>query len=133
MRLLFVARTCAYFRNYDLALRELAARGHEIHLAVEKGDVFGGREAVATLTRECPSITFGELPDRRGEAWADVARRLRLGLDYLRYLDPFYDEAPLRRNRARERTPRILVRLAEAWPVAGRSWRGRGPVTRHRG
>jgi hypothetical protein len=129
MRLLFVARTCAYFRNYDLALRELAARGHEVHLAVEKGESFGGREAVAALVRECPGITCGELPDRRDDPWAEMARRLRLGLDYLRYLDPFYDEAPLRRNRARERTPRGLVRLAEF----GRSawWRGQVRRTVH--
>ncbi|MGE3401314.1 MAG: hypothetical protein AB7K63_01925 [Vicinamibacterales bacterium] len=123
MNILFVARTCAYFRNYDLALRELAARGHSVHLAVAKGDSFGGREAVETLVRECPGITFGELPDRGGEPWADFARRLRLGLDYLRYLEPFYDDAPLRRNRARERTPRLLVALAELG--RGRRWQQR--------
>ena len=121
MRILFIARHFSYFRNYDFALRELAARGHHIHLAVEKHEALGGRQAVEALARECPSITFGEVPDRTDDRSANLARRLRFGLDYLRYLEPFYDEAPLRRVRARDRTPNALVRLAE-WRHGAR-WR----------
>ena len=123
MKILFIARHFTYFRNYDSALRELAARGHTIHLAVEKQDAIGGRQAVEALARECPRITFGEAPDRRDDHWSDLARRLRFGLDYLRYLEPFYDDAPLRRVRARERTPLALGRLADPPLVRGRAWR----------
>ena len=123
MRILFIARHFTYFRNYDSALRELAARGHTIHLAIEKQDAIGGRQAVETLARECPQITFGEVPDRRDDQWSDLARRLRFGLDYLRYLEPFYDDAPLRRVRARERTPLALGRLADPPLVRGPAWR----------
>lgn len=122
MRLLFVARHFTYFRNYDSALRELARRGHEIHLAVEKEESFGGRAAVEALGRECPRITYGMVPERRADTWSGVARRLRLGLDYLRYLDPFYDTAPLRRIRARGRTPRVLIALANPPLVGGLRW-----------
>ncbi|MGE0444150.1 MAG: hypothetical protein AB7P99_02905 [Vicinamibacterales bacterium] len=123
MRILFVARHFTYFRNYDSALRELAARGHQIHLAVEQHEALGGRQAVEALARECPQITIGEVPDRRADAHANLARRLRLALDYLRYLEPFYDDAPLRRVRARDRAPYGLGRLAAPPLVGGAAWR----------
>ncbi|MBI4263009.1 MAG: hypothetical protein HY657_01415 [Acidobacteria bacterium] len=123
MNVLFIARHFTYFRNYDAALRELAARGHRIHLAVEIDDKMGGIAAVRALTAASSAITSGKVPLRRADAWSGVARRLRLGLDYLRYLDPFYDSAPLRRVRARDRTPRLLAALADPPLVGGERWR----------
>jgi len=125
MRILFVARHFTYFRSYDAALRELAARGHQIHLAVERSESMGGEQAVHALAREYPSITYGTVPPRREDAASNLSRRLRLGLGYLRYLDPFYDDAPLLRVRARERTPRALIRLADPPLVGGARWRRR--------
>ena len=123
MRILFVARHFTYFRNYDLALRELARRGHTIHLAVEKREAQGGQQAVEALAREHAGITFGDVPDRPDQEWADLARRLRLGLHYVRYLDAAYDDASLLRLRARDRTPSAVIRLAGLPVVGGRLWR----------
>jgi hypothetical protein len=123
MRILFIARHHTYFRNYDSALRELASQGHHIHLAVEKTHLAGGLQAVEALVRECPTITHGIVPEPHVDTWSLVARRLRLGFDYLRYLDPFYDTAPLRRVRARDRTPRVLIALADPPLVGGPRWR----------
>jgi hypothetical protein len=123
MKLLFVARHPTYFRNYDSVLRELARRGHRIHLAVEKEDKFGGRRAVDALTGEFANITCGPTPGRRADTWSGVARRLRLGLDYLRYLDSCYAAAPLLRVRSRARTPRLLIALADPPLVRGPRWR----------
>jgi hypothetical protein len=123
MRLLFIARHHTYFRNYDLAIRDLAARGHTVHLAVEQEDQIGGTTAVDALVRECPQVTTGPVPPRRVDTWSGVARRLRLGLDYLRFLEPFYDGSPLRRTRARDRTPRLLIAWAEPPLVGGPTWR----------
>ena len=123
MTLLFIARHFTYFRNYDSVLRELARRGHRIHLAVEQDDKVGGARAIERLAAGHPGITTGFIPARRVDTWSAVARRLRLGLDYLRYLDPFYDAAPLRRERARLRTPRLLTALATPPLVGGRRWR----------
>ena len=125
MKILFIARHYTYFRNYDSALAELARRGHRIHLAVEKSDLKGGTAAIEALARTYPAITHGEIPERGDQPESDLARRLRLGLDYLRYLDPFYDDAPLRRVRARERTPRGLIQLADPPGLGGPPWRRR--------
>jgi hypothetical protein len=122
MKLLFVARHFTYFRNYDAVLRELASRGHTIHLAVEKAETMGGESAVRRLAAEYPTITYGMVPERRADRWSGVARRLRLGLDYFRYLDPAYDAAPLLRIRSRGRTPRLFIGLAE-FRFGGRRWR----------
>ena len=72
--------------------------------------------------RAIPNVTTRDAPGRHAGAWAELARQLRLGLDYLRFLDPRYAETPHLRQRARERAPRLVVRLAES--RAGRAgWR----------
>lgn len=123
MKILFIARHCTYFRNYDAAIRSLAERGHRVHLAVEVEDKLGGDAAVKALTAGWPDVTSGMVPPRRPDTWSGAARRLRLGLDYLRYLDPFYDTAPLRRVRARNRTPRLLAACADPPLIGGLRWR----------
>src|SRR5258705_277681 len=45
---------------------------------------------------------------------------MRLGIDYLRYLDPRYAETPPLRARARDRAPRTVVAMAERLGPRGR-------------
>ena len=123
MKVLFVSRHHGYFRNYDSVLRELASRGHHVHLAIEKHESLGAEEVVNALVRECPAVTSAMVPEGRVDIWSTVSRFLRLGLDYLRYLDPFYDSAPLRRIRAYNRTPRWLTALANPPLLRGPRWR----------
>jgi hypothetical protein len=83
---------------------------------------------VEAIAARHPNVTLVEAPGRRAGAWSELARRLRLGLDYLRFLDARYDKTAHLRRRARDRAPRIVVRLAEsrmaAW-VGGPSGIGR--------
>ena len=75
MKILFVARHYTYFRNYDSAIRELAARGHQLHLAVEVEDKLGGDAAVRALVADRPPsrAAWCRLAARtRGAAWRDV-------------------------------------------------------------
>src|SRR5688572_4534189 len=74
----------------------------------------GGRQMVERIAEQYPNVTTCDAPGRYTGAWAEVARQLRLGLDYLRFLQPGYDETPYLRQRAQERGPRPVVWLANS-------------------
>lgn len=111
MRILFLGRHYVYFRNYEGVIRLLAERGHRIHLAVERGETLGGMALVEALAQTYSGVTFGEAPGRADDDWAWLSERLRLGLDYLRYQHPIFDQAHKLRARARERTPGAFIGL----------------------
>ena len=113
MRILFFGRRFTYFRNFDSVLRELASRGHVIHLAVER-ETDEGRPLVDGLIAEYPNISVGVAPGRAPDDWSWVASRLRHGLEYLRYQHRLFDDTPMLRERSRERTPGLFVALADA-------------------
>ncbi len=128
MRVLFFARHFSYLRNFESVLRLLAAHGHQVHIAVEREvTTQGGREMVDRLAQECPSITAGFSPERT-DGWYRIATKLRLGLDYLRYLEPAYAAAPRLASRARERAPHVVVAIADS--AIGRSPSGRRVLAR---
>jgi hypothetical protein len=58
---------------------------------------------------------MAQSPVKTAGAWPELGRRLRLALDYLRYLDPRYAATPHLGDRARDRAPRVVVRLTEAF------------------
>jgi hypothetical protein len=123
MKILFIARHFTYFRNYETVIAALARRGHQLHLAAEREEDLGGREMVERLAREHGGVSFGWAPGRE-DAWAPFATRLRMTIDYLRYLDPAYAGAPKLRARARERVPALglwLVAAAGARTAPGRA------------
>ena len=123
MKILFVARHFTYFRNYETAIAELARRGHQVHLAAEREEDLGGREMVERLARDHHGVSFGWVPGREDQ-WAAFATKLRMTIDYLRYLDPAYAGAPRLGARARERVPRIglwLLAAAGAHTAIGRT------------
>ena len=125
MRILFLGRHFTYFRNFESVLRELAARGHHLHLAVEQDESLGGTKLVNGLVEEFPNVTAGVLPERPEDDWTWTATRLRLGLDYLRYQHPVFDRAYKLRERSRGRTPGAFVKLGDTVHAAG-GWARRG-------
>jgi hypothetical protein len=103
-------------------IEALAARGHEVHLAAERGEELGGRDMVERLAAAHPGISIGWVPER-DDTWSVFVTRLRLTIDYLRYLDPAYDSTPKLRARARERVPRAglwILAAAGAYTRIGR-------------
>ena len=108
MKYLFFARHFTYLRNFESVLCALAERGHRVHVAAERDEAFGGREMIDRLTRGYPGITAGPAPER-ADGWYRVATKLRLTLDYLRYLEPAYETTPRLRARAETRVPRLLL------------------------
>jgi hypothetical protein len=117
MKVLFAALHLAHYRNFDSVVRELAARGHQVHLTAEEPESLGGQELVEQLAREHPGVTWDLLPSLEQEPWFDAARRMRVALDYVRALEPRYPDKL--RIRAEARTARI-IRWASRAPVVGR-------------
>jgi len=113
MKILFFGRRFTYFRNFDSVLRELASRGHVVHLAVER-ETDEGRALVEELVAEYPRhISVGVAPGRADDDWSWAVSRLRPGLEYLRYQHTLFDDTPMLRERSRERTPGLFVALAD--------------------
>ena len=106
MKILFAALHHAYYRNFESVVRELAARGHAVHLTADEPESLGGRELAERLAAEYPSVTWGQLPSLEEEPWFDAARRMRESLDYVRVLDRRYPDKL--RLRTEERTARIV-------------------------
>jgi len=128
MKILFLARHFTYFRNFESVLRELASRGHQLHLAVEQDETLGGTKMVRSLVDEFPNVTAGVLPERPEDEWTWTTTRLRLGLDYLRYQHPVFDRAYKLRERSRGRTPGAFVALGDIVHAAG-AWARRAAET----
>ncbi len=107
MKVLFAALHLGYFRNFESVIRELALRGHQVHLTGNAPETFGGEELARRLETEYPGkVTWDRLPSLDSEPWYDAARRMRVALDYVRALESRYP-AKLR-VRAEERTARIV-------------------------
>jgi hypothetical protein len=119
MRLLFSVNNFGFLRNFEPALRALAARGHDIHLLAERKDSVGGTKTIDNLLRAQPDrITFSYAPSRKDEFWQPLAVQVRLCLDYWRYLDSRYDDSPSLRARAARQAPGFASRLPRI-PVFG--------------
>ena len=113
MKVLFSALHFAYFRNFESAIRALVERGHHVHLSADEPEALGGQQLVERLASEYPHrVTWDFAPSVGQESWYDAASRLRVGLDYVRFLDRRYRDMPKLRTRALARTPRIVRALA---------------------
>ena len=119
MKILLFTRHYSYLRLFESAIAELARRGHRVHIAADREESMGGRRLAERLASEHPHVTLGSTPGRAPNAWTEFTRRLRLGIDYLRYLDPRYADTPHLRLRARERAPRSVVAVADRLTTAG--------------
>ncbi len=123
MKILFTALHFANYRNFESVIRDLAARGHQVHLLADEKESLGGEALVERLAAEYPAITWGWTPSPAEEPWFPFAQKLRFALDYVRFLDPRYAEAEKLRVRNIERTPRIV-----RWMTSGAG----GAVVGHR-
>jgi hypothetical protein len=126
MNILFVMLHAGYVRNYDAALRQLAAEGHHVHIAAEliERNKHNENRFGEQLARESPRITMAAAPVPEEGHWTRALGTSRLLVDYLRYLDPRYAQATALRARAAKIVPSTfqpLVRLFDrlgAWPAA---------------
>ncbi len=108
MKVVFSALHFASFRNFESVVHALAERGHQVHLMADETERFGGQALVERLAAQYPKVTWGFTPSPADEPWFPFAQKVRLALDYVRYLDPRYADAPKLRLRNIERAPRIV-------------------------
>jgi len=114
VRILFVMRHSGYVRNFESTLRMLCDRGHRVHVAFQNKARHTLLDPVDTprlLAGQYSNFSYGDIPART-DGWGLLGRELRLGLDYLRYLTPAYEDAPKLRERAtRAVSPALLARV----------------------
>ena len=111
MKILFCLLHFGYERNFEPVIRELAARGHDVHIAAERTDRDLAKAVVEAIAHEHKNVTVGTLPGREKDQYRDVVQRIRTGFDYLRYLEPTYHGMPGLRMRSEDRVPVGLLRL----------------------
>ena len=104
-------------------VRELAVRGHQVHLTGDEPEAMGGQALAETLAVDHPGrVTWDLLPSLEDEPWFDAARRMRVSLDYVRVLDRQYPDKL--RVRTEERTARVGGgRVRCRWPEPRSPWR----------
>ncbi|MEQ1896010.1 MAG: hypothetical protein ABL971_01325 [Vicinamibacterales bacterium] len=113
MKILFYVSHFGFLRNFEPALRLLAQRGHKVHLLADRRDRLGGTRTIDNLTAAAPdAFTSSYVPSRKGDPFHLLSLKLRLSLDYWRYLEPRYDRATSLRARAARQAPVAAVRAA---------------------
>ena len=102
MKILFLMDSPEYLRFYDSAVEELAARGHQVAIAINNQRVkkpvgLDGLRAYADRV-----TVLGVVPERQG-VWKEVARGLRATMDFVRFLHPDFVNAPALRARIKRK------------------------------
>jgi hypothetical protein len=115
LRIFLSVQHLGSFLVYESVIRELAERGHTIHLAVSRAESLGWEKALNNVLADHPQITWSWLsPSPTSTAfWFELAKTIRLWADYLRYFDSHYDAAPRLKARAEERVPPKLVQISQ--------------------
>jgi hypothetical protein len=115
LRILLSMRNFWYVRIFESVVRALASRGHHIHILVGHDPDPTGQwtSAADALVAASPNITMAFAERSIDDRWLDLRLMLRLGSDYARFLQPQYDAAPILAERARDRVPGRIRRLAE--------------------
>ena len=102
------------FLVYEPVVRELASRGHDVHLAVGRAEGLGWEQTLQAVLADHPTVTWSWLspsPMSSG-VWFELAKSIRIWAGYLRYFEPAYAEAPKLKQRAEQSVPPGLVRLS---------------------
>jgi hypothetical protein len=118
MKLLFLMDSPEYLRFYDSAIAELAARGHQVHLAVMSGRHkkpvgLEGLRAHAGGVR-----VVGVVPAHDGP-WGGIAAGLRAVMDFVRFLHPAFAAAPALRARIKRKVLPRAYHWLDAIPQLG--------------
>jgi hypothetical protein len=98
----------ANLRLFESVIRELAGRGHQVALAADERETFGGQQLVEALGQEYPNVSWTWAPLAHEAPWFPVAQKVRFALDYVRFVHRRYADVPKLRLRNIARAPRVV-------------------------
>ena len=124
MKIVFLLRHALYLRNFETALRELARDGHEIVLVFSPCHKPVDTTLLTILKREYPNIQENVIAPRTGWWWP-VSDAVRVMRDFLRYLEPQYENSAALVERGGRRLPHVV-----RWGFDRFSWLRSRPVRR---
>jgi hypothetical protein len=127
LRVLFVVRAANYERQFERLIRGLLARGHSVHVVAEARKTLlapGFSQIFDGLAAETPRFTWEQLEGRRADRTRPPAGTLRRSIDYLRFLEPQFEQATGLHARASSTAPFALRQLMKWRPF-------RTPAVRH--
>jgi len=116
LRILFVMASPEYLRYFDSTIRLLIERGHRVTLGVNhQRDAKQARlEVLDGLTGDLEIV--GVIP-RRSDVWGRIGKGLRGVVDFTRFLDPRYKNAPVLRARMKRKVLPIAFRFLDWVPA----------------
>src|SRR3954454_15158469 len=113
VRTLFFMRHAGALRNFQTTVEQLVERGHSVHLVFDgqkRAEKAPGNARLLEQAERLPGVTHARAPKQTHPGLLKYDTGIRLGLDYLRYLEPEYSDAPKLRERAEELAPPQLRR-----------------------
>lgn len=111
MKILFFMRSTVYVRNFESTLRVLAERGHDVDVVADSHRLANSSDLIGRLCRDHSQIRHSPVPALPFNAVTFLGVELRRALDYLRYLEPEFAQAPKLRHRAERNAPAFSVAL----------------------
>ncbi len=118
MRILFALASPEYLRFYDDAIRQLADRGHQVSLAVQRQRDARPVRLEAFAAEDGRVEVAGFVPPR-DDAWEPIAKRLRGLTDFVRYLHPRFAAAPALRARMKRKALHRAFHFLDRVPPLG--------------
>ena len=107
LRILLILKHAGYIGVYASLVRELAERGHSVHIGYLRRDAEG--ESTLERLSSLPRITYGRAPQRAAfDGWSIVAWLVRAEGDLARFSHPRFANAPALRNRMAGKVTRHL-------------------------
>lgn len=110
VRILFVVRSLrGYLRFFEQVMELMVERGHRLHLLLETVEDEGTRERRWLAAMEAhEGFTWEVRGVLRDDRWFKPAKAVREAVDYVRVLDPMFDERQYFRRRGEGRSPAFV-------------------------
>ena len=109
-RFMFAVSSPEFLRYFDSTMQMLVERGHHVSVAVNW--LRERKKARLDELISDPRIEVVGVIPKRGDMWTPMARAVRGTMDFVRYLDPRFAEAPaLRARMVRKSLPSLLEPL----------------------